>query len=72
MLSGAEVAKAIYAWGIGTRQAPENFASTPSPAPARKSLELTEFEEIAMLDAWGDWEDATKEEVEAAKRLPSM
>ena len=33
-------------------------------------MSLTEFEEIALLDAWGEWEDATQEEIEAARKLP--
>ena len=35
-----------------------------------KKVALTEFEEIAILDDWGEWEDATQEEIEAARKLP--
>ena len=35
-----------------------------------KKVALTEFEEIAILDDWGEWEDATQDEIEAARKLP--
>ena len=35
-----------------------------------KKVALTEFEEIAILDDWGEWEDAAQEEIEAARKLP--